>query len=329
MHDIRSILKAEGWNCSIFYKVRLLSLIKYPIQAVKTFIKLVKTRPGVVIVQNPPIFAALTCLIYSGIYQVKIVIDHHSIWSMGGFIKNPVVKSFVNLVERFCVRSVNLNTTYADDWEYELTKMGAEKALTIYDFVDEKWSKDADLSFRKRFPKGKKIIVMPCGGGHALDRPDLIIEACKDLNVMVVITGEKKYLKRHIERTRELRWENVVFTGFLPDRQYRGLIANCDFATNISEQPFGIPHVVTEALASKRPIIIGKNPAVEKLLGNKCPFIISDNDVNTIRRAFLSAFENQREYEKLATKIYKNLKKRREEQLEKLFKFIGASSRDF
>jgi glycosyltransferase involved in cell wall biosynthesis len=321
MHDIRSILKAESWNYSIFYKVRLLSPIKYPVQAVKTFIKLVKTRPSVVIVQNPPIFAALTCLIYGRFYKVKIVIDHHSIWSMGGFIKNPVVKSFLNSVERFCVRGADLNTTYADDWEYGLTRMGAEKALTIYDFVDEKWSKDADLFVMKKFSKDKKIVVMPCGG-HVLERPDLLIEACKDLSATIVITGEKKYLQKHIARTRELNAENVVFTGFLPDQQYRGLIAACDFAANISEQPYGIPHVLTEALASKRPIVIGKNPAVEKLLGKDCPFLISDNNVNTIRRVFLSAFENQREYEKLATKLYKDLKKRREEQLEKLFKYI-------
>jgi len=325
MNDIRSILKAEEWNCSFFYKVRALSPVKYPIQAIKTFVKLVKTRPSVVIVQNPPIFAALTCLIYNKNYRVKIIVDHHSIWSMGEFIKNQIVKSFVNPVlipvEKFCIKNADLNTTYADNWEYELTKMGAKKALTIYDFVDEKWPKDADFSVMEGFSKDKKIVVMPCGG-HVLERPDILIEACRDLNATVAITGEKKYLQRHIARARELKAENVVFTGFLPDRQYRGLIAACDFAANISKQPYGIPHVLTEALASKRPIIIGKNPAVEKLLGENCPFIIPNNDVNTVRRAFLSALEKQRKYEKLATKMYKRLKKKRKKQIEKLFEFM-------
>lgn len=240
---------------------------------------------------------------------------------MSGLIKNPILKSFVDSVEKFCVRNADLNTTYADDWEYELARKGAKNALTIYDFVDEKWPKDADLSVMKRFSKDKKIVVMPCGG-HFLERPDLLIEACKDLDATVAITGEKKYLQKHMARARELKAENVVFTGFLPDRQYRALIAASDFAANISEQPYGIPHVLTEALASKRPIIIGKNPAVEKLLGENCPFIIPDNDVNTVRRAFLSALENQRKYEKLATKMYKGLKKKRKKQIEKLFQFM-------
>ena len=322
MHDIQLILDADGWNCSFFYKVRPASLIKYPIQAIKTLIKLVKTRHHVIIVQNPPIFAALTCLIYRRIYQVRIVVVHHSIWSRGGAIKNPIVTSFLIPIEKICVGNADLNTTYADDWEHELSRMGAGNALTIYDFVDENWSEKADFSVMKKFSKGKKIVVMPCGG-HVLERPDLLIEACKDLNATIVITGERKYLQRHIAKANEIGAENVVFTGFLPDTQYRALIASCDFAANITEQPYGIPHMLTEALASKRPIIIDKNPAVEKLLGKNCPFIIPDNEVSSIRRTFLSAFENQKEYEKLATKLYNNLKKRREEQLERLFNFIS------
>lgn len=322
MHDIRLIVNAEGWNCSFFYKIRPASLFKYPIQAIKTFVKLVKTRPHVVIVQNPPIFAALSCLIYSWFYRVKIVVDHHSIWSIGGAIKNPIVRAFLYPVERFCVRNADLNTTYADDWEYELAKMGARNALTIYDFVDEKWSKNADFSVMKKFSKDNKIVVMPCGG-HILERPDLLIEACKDLSATIVITGEKKYLQKHMMRAKKLGAENVAFTGFLPDPQYRALIASCDFAANITEQPYGIPHMLVEALASKRPIIIDRNPAVEKLLGKDCPFIIPDDKVNTIRKAFLTALENQKEYEKLAIELYKNLKKRRKKQFEKLFKFIS------
>lgn len=327
MHEIGSILKAEIWDYSIFHRIKPLSPVRYPIQAIKTFIKLTKTKPNIVIVQDPPIFAALTCLIYGKLSRAKIVIDHHSIWSMAGVINNPIAKSFVDSVEKFCVKKADLNTTYADPWEHEIIRIGAEKALTIYDFVDEKWTKDADFSVRGEFPKDKKIIVMP-GGGHPLERPDLVIEACKDLNAIVVITGEKKFLQKYIARAHELKTENVIFAGFLPDRQYRGLIAMCDFVTNISEQPYGIPHVVTEALASKRPIIINKNSAVEKLLGKDCPFILPDNEVNTIRSAFLSAFGNQREYEKLAAKLYKRLKKKREEQLEKLLKFMWQPASD-
>ncbi len=321
MHEIRSILKADIWNYSIFHRIKLLSPVRYPIQATKTFIKLTKTKPNIVIVQDPPIFAALTCLVYSKLSGAKIVIDHHSIWSMAEVINNPIARSIVNSLEKFCVKEADLNTTYADPWEYELTRIGAEKALTIYDFVDETWTKDADLSVREEFPKDKKIIVM-AGGGHPLERPDLLIEACKDIHAILVVTGEKRFLQKYIAKVQELKTRNVVFAGFLPDRQYRGLIATCDFVANISEQPYGIPHVVTEALASERPIVINKNSAVEKLLGEDCPFILPDNNVNTIRRTFLSAFENQREYEKLAAKLYKRLKKQREEQLERFFKFI-------
>jgi len=319
MHDLSSILSAEEWNYSVFYRVKLLSPIRYVIQAIRTFIMLVESKPEVVFVQNPPIFAALTCVIYGRIYRVKIIIDHHSVWSMGEIITNPVVKSFINSVEKFCVSRAYLNTTYTDCWEYVLIRIGAKKALTIYDFVDEEWVEEADFTFAERLPKEGKVVVMSCGGGHALERPDLLFEACRDLNVTLVITGRKRFLRKHIRKAHELNVENVVFAGFLSDREYRGLIASCDFVADLSLQPYGIPHVVTEALAAGRPIILGRNPAVEKLLGKDCPFVIPENDVDTIRRAFVLAFENQKDYVKLAAELYRDLKKRRGEQLERLF----------
>ncbi len=323
MRDLCSILGAEEWDYSVFYRVKLLAPIRYLIQAVKTFIKLVESRPNVVIVQNPPIFATLTCVIYSRIYPVKTIIDHHSVWSMDRIITNPIVKFLVNWVEKFCISRADLNTTYTECWECVLNRIGARKALTVYDFVNEEWTKEADFSFTKSLPEDRRVIAVPCSGGHALERPDLLIEACKDLNATVVITGAKKFLQKHIGKARELNVENVVFAGFLSDEQYRGLIAFCDFAADSSLQPFGIPHVITEALAAGRPIIVGRNPAVEKLLGEKCPFIVPENDVDSFRRAFVLAFENQNEYVKLAARFFKELKRRREIQLRKLFKFLS------
>jgi glycosyltransferase involved in cell wall biosynthesis len=255
---------------------------------------------------------------------VQTVIDHHYIWSLSGVIKNSLIRSFIDTVEKFCVKKADLNTTYADPWEYELTRISGKCAMTIYDFVDEAWPNEADRSIRKSFPEDKKVIAMPVGG-HPLERTDLLIEACKDLNAMVVITGNKKFLQEHIAAARKLKLRNVIFAGFLPDRQYRGLIATCDFVANISEEPNGIPHALCEALASGRPMIISENPAVKKLLGDDCPFILSNNDASTIRNAFLLAFENQKKYVKLAAKLYGELKKRREKQLEKLFRHMQPS----
>ena len=321
MREICLILKADIWNYSIFYRMRLLAPVKYAIQAIKTFIKLTKTKPNVIVVQNPPIFAALTCLVYSRLFEVQIVIDHHYIWSLSGVLKNSLIRSFIDAVEKACIKKANLNTTYADPWGHELTSLSGKNALTIYDFVDDAWPKEADLSIRKSFPEDKKVVAMPVGG-HPLERIDLLIEACKDLNVMVVVTGKKRFLQKHIAAARKLKLRNVIFAGFLPDRRYRGLIATCDLVANISEEPYGIPHALCEALASGRPMIISENLAVKRLLGDHCPFILSNNDVNTIKDAFLSAFRNQQEYVKLAVKLYEDLKVRRKKQVERLFENI-------
>lgn len=323
IHDLRKLLDAEVWNYSIFYKEKILSMIKYPVQAVVTFTTLIKKRPDVVVVQNPPIFAALTCLLYAKFYGARVVIDHHLVWSMSGFINNPVLRAFIRTVEEFCVKRAYVNTTYADDWESELVKMGAGKTVTIYDFVDKTWMERADLSVREKFPKDKKIIVMPCGTGHVLERPDLLIEASKEIkDLLVVVTGSLKYLGEHVEKARSIGAENVVFTSFLPDRQYRGLIATCDFVANVSNEPYGIPHTITEGLAAGRPVIVSGNPSARKLLGDDYPLFIPRNDVETVKKIVCMAVEKEEEFKKYAADLYLRLKKKREEQVKKLFKFL-------
>jgi len=323
MYDISELLGAEIWNYSVFYKEKMLSMIKYPVQAVVTFITLIKKRPDVVVVQNPPIFAALTCLIYSSFYRVRIVIDHHLIWSMSGFITNPILKLFIETVEKSCVRSADINTTYADDWESELVRMGARNPLTIYDFVDRTWIKNADLSIKERFPQGKRIIVMPCGTGNPLERPDLLMESAKEnADIIIVVTGNLRYLRDYVEKARRLDIRNVVFTGFLSDEKYRGLIATCDFVANISSEPYGIPHTVTEGLAAGRPVIISGNPSVRKLLGDDYPLVIPQNDIETVKKIISLAIEREDEFKTKARVLYKRLKNEREIQIEKLFDLL-------
>ena len=323
IHDIRELLGAEVWNYSIFYKEKILSPIKYTVQALMTFMKLVKSKPDIVIVQNPPIFAALTCLIYSQIYGVRVVIDHHLVWSMSGFIRNPVLKAFIRVVEEFCVKRAYLNMTYSDDWENELTRMGASKTLTIYDFVDKDWMEDADLSVRGRFPKDKKLIVMPCGTGHPLERPDILIEASKERDdLIVVVTGNPKHLRNHIRKARKMGASNVVFPGFLPDEQYRGLIATCNFVVNVSDEPYGIPHTITEGLAVSKPVIVSGNPSVKKLLGENYPLIIPQNNVESVRKVLSKAVKEEHEFVKLASNLYEQLKERREKQVKTLLKLL-------
>ncbi|RLF09364.1 MAG: hypothetical protein DRJ98_08230 [Thermoprotei archaeon] len=323
MHDIRELLGAEIWNYSIFYREKILSPMRYLIQALMTFIKLVKSRPDIVIVQNPPIFAALTCLVYSVLYRTRVVIDHHFIWSMSGFIRNPIVKSFIRAVEEFCIRNAYLNMTYSDDWERELARIGAERTLTIYDFVDKSWMEGADLSVRERFPKDKKVILMPCGTGNPLERPDLLIEASKgEKDLIVVVTGNPKHLKEHIKKARRLNASNIVFPGFLPDAQYRGLIATCDFIVNVSDEPYGIPHVITEGLAAGRPLILSENPSIKKVLGEDYPLLIPHNDVENVRRVLSTAIKRESKFINLMEKIYRDLKDRRGMQIERLLRLL-------
>ncbi|MEM3041547.1 MAG: glycosyltransferase, partial [Nitrososphaerota archaeon] len=199
-------------------------------------------------------------------------------------------------------------------------------ALSVYDFVDKTWIEQADLSVRKRFPKDKKIVVMACGTGHPLEHPDLLIESSKGFSDLVIaITGNSDYLRTRINTARSLGTTNVILTGFLPDEQYRGLIATCDFVANISDEPYGIPHTLTEGLAAGRPVITSGNPSVIKLLGHDYPLIVPHNDIENIRKVISIALKRQDELMRQANRLYEKLKEKRERQLKRLMEFLKAS----
>lgn len=318
--DISELLMAEIWNYSIFYKQKLMSILKYFIQSVMTLIHLIKRKPDIIVVQNPPIFAALICILFSRIQKTKIVIDHHLIWSMSGFIKNRILIAVIKKVEYYCLKKAYLNTTYADDWEKELEKMGSVNTITIYDYVEKSWLREANISIRNNFPIDSKIVLMGCGTGHSLEKPDILIEAGKNIkNLIIVVTGKLKDINPHIERAKQLKATNVIFPGFLSDSDYRGLIATCNFVANISDEPFGIPHTITEAFASSRPIIISNNPAIEKMLGKDYPLLIQNNDVESVRKGLVTALQKEEELTKDIEILYKQLAKRRFEQVKELF----------
>jgi hypothetical protein len=49
--------------------------VRYVLQAVRTFALLVRQRPRLVFVQNPPIFAAMVVYLYAKLWKAKYIID--------------------------------------------------------------------------------------------------------------------------------------------------------------------------------------------------------------------------------------------------------------
>ena len=321
MDELSKLFGGRLWKFSIFFKMKASAPIKYPVQALKTLLFLEGEKPSIIVAQNPPIFAPLTCLIYAKLARRFLWVDHHCVWSEKN-LRQPILRHLVRLVEAFCCRNADLNTAPHTSWALEIEKLDrGASALTMVDFVDEGWFRDADLNVRRRmFPNYRWLLVAPCGG-DPLERPEIAAGAAVSFNdLALAITGRRERLKRHVEEVERLKADNVFFTDYMPERQYKGLMATCDAAVNITDEPLTVPHFMCEALAAGKPVVSTPNPAVKSVYAENILYV-ERNDVESLKHALKRLLDNYDYYASKARKAYERLRRMRIEQ-EKILKEV-------
>ena len=315
MDEIAAEIGGKRWDCSVLFRVKFLAPIRYLVTAVKTILKLIKEKPNVVIAQNPPTFLPLVCWLYCLFSKCNLIIDHHCIWSEKT-IRYPVLKDFIASIEKFVARRARVNISPNEAWTRKLRKFGKVNALTVIDYVEKV---DAKKVPRDRFCKTKYLAVCPCGG-HPDERPDLAIEAVKQLDdVTLVITGKKKYLKRFLP----LEETNVIFSGFLPNEEYFGLLREADFTLNITDEVNTIPHFIYEFVALGKPVISSSDEAITSTFGD-CVYIVKKNEAEAVKAAIKDLLVNLDLWTNKIHLLHRKLKTKRLIQMEALMREIGA-----
>lgn len=217
--------------------------------------------------QNPPVFCPLTCLLYCRIAGARLVIDHHSIWSvktMGG--GSPLSRG-IGFLERVVSRTADANTAPHSMWARMLVKMGARDVLVYHDYVPKN-TRQRDEALRAKMAESP-ILAISSHGGHPLERLEVEAAAVgmeRDAGVSLVISGPKEKLDRRISALNLP--PNVKYAGFLKREVYESLKASADFAINITDEPHTLSHVLFEFAASSLPTISSRQPVVEELFGD-------------------------------------------------------------
>jgi len=322
LEELADIFGGSIWASHILFRVRAASLLRYFIQGMRTLSHLFREDPDIVVVQNPPIFTALAGLIYKRLRKRILWIDNHCVWSEKN-IRQPLIYVMIKSIEAYCFRRADLNTAPHTYWSREIERLGGRSnVMTIVDFVDEEWLNGADLTIRERLFKGFKWLLVSPSGGNPMERPDIVAKAIRDLDdIALVVTGNRRYLKRQIDAVGK-GVKNVFFPGFLPEEEYRGLIATCDAAVNITDEPLTVPHFISEALAAGKPIVTTSDPSIRSLLGDKAVYV-DHNDVDEVRNALRMLLENYEEYASRAREAYKRLRLIRMRQERAIKRFLG------
>jgi glycosyltransferase involved in cell wall biosynthesis len=214
---------------------------KYVLQALHTLVLLLRKRPGVVFVQDPPIFASLIVYLYTVLTfgRAGFIVDAHS-----GALLDPWWKPFRGLQKFLYRRALTVITTNR----------------TLTELVGS-WEADSIALAGPpiNIPPGE---AMPLSEGFNLvlintfstDEPlSAVLEAIADRpGVHLYVTGD---VGKSPASLIESAPANVTFTGFLPDGDYLKLLRGADAIMALTYQDFTLQLGAMEAVAVGKPII--------------------------------------------------------------------------
>jgi len=278
--ELSEVVEAQIESITVLYGPRYFAPIRYLALFFRTLILLSRIRPQVVYSQNPPVFCPLTCLLFCRLSGARLVIDHHSIWSIktiGG--RSPLAKA-IAFLERFVSRSSYANTAPHSLWARTLSKMGARNVLVYHDYVPKNHH-HSDERLRLRMAQGS-ILAIASHGGHPLERMEVEAAAVakeRNAGVSLVISGPREKLQRRLAQIGLP--PNVSYVGFLDRDVYETLKASADLAVNITDEPFTLSHVLFEFAASSLPVISSRQEVVEEVFSDSLLYCDSTvEDVN-------------------------------------------------
>lgn len=277
--ELSEVLGAQYESVTVLYGPRYFAPIRYLALFFRTLILLARARPQVVYAQNPPVFCPLTCLLYCRISGSRLVVDHHSIWSVKTLSGRSPLSRGISLLERFVSRSSDANTAPHGLWARMLTKMGAKNVLIYHDYVPKN-EHHLDEELRSRMAEGS-ILAIASHGGHPLERMEIEAAAVakqREAGVSLVISGPREKLQGRLSRL--ALPPNVSYAGFLEREVYETLKASADFAVNVTDEPYTLSHVLFEFVASSLPVISSKQEVVEEVFGSS--LLYADSTVEDV-----------------------------------------------
>jgi glycosyltransferase involved in cell wall biosynthesis len=265
--ELAEVVGAERVSITVLYGPRYFAPVRYLALFFRTLFILAQKRPCVVYAQNPPIFCPLTCLLYCRLSGARLVIDHHSIWSVKTLAGRSPLSRGIAFLERVVSRAADANTAPHGLWGRMLVKMGARRVLVYHDYVPKN-ERRRDQALRGEMGTGP-ILAVSSHGGHPLERLEVEAAAVgreRDAGVSLVVSGPTEKLQRRFAAMSLP--PNVKYAGFLKREVYESLKASADFAINITDEPYTLSHVLFEFVASSLPVISSKEEAVEELFGD-------------------------------------------------------------
>jgi len=253
-------------------------IIRYIKSLFMTFMILLKERAEVVVVQNPSILLAIFAILMKYFFRYKCIIDAHN----AGIFPREGRSSLLNAVSRLIQRRADYTIVTNESLALTVNKNNG-RVIVVPDRLPEP-------PYDVEFPilTGKVNFAFICT--YSSDEPyDEVVKAARKLpkDIVIHFTGKNagKINPNNIP-------ENVKLLGFLPERNYWGLLSSVDCIIVLTLREHCLVCGAYEAVSLGKPMILSKTTAIKNYfsLGS----IYTEPNAESIRQAVLD-FIDQRD----------------------------------
>lgn len=283
-------------------------LFKYSLQFFKTLFLLFRDRPDVVFVMSPPVFATIPVFLYCFILKKRYIIDAHT----GAFDDSMWHK--VKFLQKFFCHNALLTTVTNEDIASDLRTWGCR-----YNIIPDVPIKVNKIN-KPDLPRGFVITLV---NTFSKDEPlENFLRATRSFkDVIFFITGKINKSDRRQVLTQN---KNVIFTDYLPDQDYYGLLSASDLVAVLTTRDKTMQRGAYEAIYLDKPIITSDWPVLQKNFSIGAVFV--DNSVAGIENGIKTAIDNLEILKEEAIVLKKKKKKIWRKNLDDILSIINHSS---
>lgn len=302
-----AISSSLGANCYFIHSLKKRKWntpVRYILQFIKTIKLFYKKKPSLIIVTNPPIFAACAAALYCAMRNGHFIMDSHT----GAFDRKW---KFLKFLHKYISHRALLNIVTNNKHE-EIYLGWKAKTFILSDLVFEIPKKNT-LSLGTKYN-----IVAICS--FSPDEPiEEIIEAARELSdIKFYITGDYNRAKYLIEK----KPINVYLTGFLPDQEYYDLLHASDLIMVLVNRENTMQQGAYEAISIKKPMILSNSKILKEIYKKGTVFV--DNNRQAIKEGILLMIRNYDTYKNEMNLLFEERKKIWDQKCHYLWELIKA-----
>lgn len=248
---------------------------RYAVQALLTWRALRQRRPDVILVENPPIFAALIVSLYARLYGARYIIDSHT----GAFLSQKWRWS-VGL-HRLLSRSALVTIVHNTSQEKIVKEWGCN--YLVIGFTPGSYPVGERFALDEQF----NVAVV---SSFLEDEPiDLVFEAASSLpDVNFYVTGDCARIAQPLLTKKP---QNCYLTGYLPYERYVGLLRGVDAIMALTTSNHTLLMGAFEAVSVGTPMIISNWPVLRDYFSLGAVHVL--NNVEGIREGVCLARSKQ------------------------------------